>query len=338
MNDGVPRLGLDNAAPVPRAFGITFDTELAAVPSRVLNTPAVKYKNSEARLNYQSSWNLQGVKFAQAPPKQINSWTILLITEHGRNPIFKANDKTCTDLLNLFANTMRKYGINIAAPQDALTCQLVPRVANDRLRSNSMAQIVKTIEQHYELLIVLLANEDSFIYGGIKRHFDVDKGIHTICAQTNKITDNSKGGQEQYLFVLYFSYASLSRLMHCRANLALKLNAKFGGVNHLLQAPALRLLTLASTMLVGIDVCVCLENRRVVELTCASVYSTHPSPDSQSGTPSIAAVVASYEGNFAQYSASLGLQASKQETMFSGVPCLLQWLMTPNICFQSSKR
>ena len=48
------------------------------------------------------------------------------------------------------------------------------------------------------------------------------------------------------------------------------------------------------TMLVGIDV-------------------THPGPGSVKGTPSIAAVVASIDQNYAQYPASMELQESKKE-------------------------
>lgn len=50
----------------------------------------------------------------------------------------------------------------------------------------------------------------------------------------------------------------------------------------------------APTMLVGIDV-------------------THPGPGSIKGTPSIAAVVASCEPEFAQYPASMEIQESKKE-------------------------
>jgi len=50
------------------------------------------------------------------------------------------------------------------------------------------------------------------------------------------------------------------------------------------------------TMLVGIDV-------------------THPGPGSVHGTPSIAAVVASVDGNYAQYPASMEIQESKKEVL-----------------------
>ena len=50
----------------------------------------------------------------------------------------------------------------------------------------------------------------------------------------------------------------------------------------------------APTMLMGIDV-------------------THPGPGSVKGAPSIAAVVASYEIEFAQYPASMEIQETKKE-------------------------
>ena len=42
---------------------------------------------------------------------------------------------------------------------------------------------------------------------------------------------------------------------------------------------------------------------------------THPGPGSVKGTPSIAAVVASYEVEFAQYPASMEIQETKKEVL-----------------------
>jgi len=71
---------------------------------------------------------------------------------------------------------------------------------------------------------------------------------------------------------------------------------KLGGINHVLMSGSgpLNWLTSKRTMLIGCDV-------------------THPSPGSLEGTPSIAAVVASNDNNFAQYPASLRLQESRKE-------------------------
>jgi len=95
--------------------------------------------------------------------------------------------------------------------------------------------------------------------------------MHTVHMQLKKARGDPKK-QDQYF-----------------SNVCLKVNAKLGGVNHTLDQQSMKWLTEKKTMLVGIDV-------------------THPSPTSKKGAPSIAAVVASIDDNFAQFPASLRLQ------------------------------
>ena len=78
------------------------------------------------------------------------------------------------------------------------------------------------------------------------------------------------------------------------ANVALKLNIKMGGVNHRMEGRSATWLAQEPTMLVGIDV-------------------THPGPGTVKGTPSIAAVVASTDKDFAQFPASLRIQETRKE-------------------------
>jgi hypothetical protein len=78
------------------------------------------------------------------------------------------------------------------------------------------------------------------------------------------------------------------------SNVALKVNTKLGGINHLLDTTSMKWLTGKKTMIVGMDV-------------------THPGPTSISGTPSVAAVVASVDDHFVQFPASMRVQKSKQE-------------------------
>ncbi|KAI5986247.1 Piwi-domain-containing protein [Pisolithus albus] len=117
-------------------------------------------------------------------------------------------------------------------------------------------------------ILVLLSFRDNFIYPGIKRMCDVILGLHTLHMLTEK---------DQYF-----------------SNVALKLNVKLGGINHLLDPTSTKWLTQKKTMVVGMDV-------------------THPSPGSLAGTPSIAAVVASVDDKFVQFPASLRCQKSKKE-------------------------
>lgn len=84
---------------------------------------------------------------------------------------------------------------------------------------------------------------------------------------------------------------SSQREQYC-TNLALKFNLKLGGVNRILSNKSVHLNN--KTMVVGIDV-------------------THPSQDSITEAPSVAAVVASIDDEFSQYPFSFRTQATRLE-------------------------
>ena len=127
--------------------------------------------------------------------------------------------------------------------------------------------------QRPRFVLVLLADEDSRVYCGLKRICDMELGVHTVGMQPSKAT-NAKGQG------MYFG------------NVALKLNMKLGGMNHVLDDASMRWLRqemLRDTMLVGIDV-------------------THAGMGSKAGSPSLAAIVASVDHNFTNYPADLRMQ------------------------------
>jgi hypothetical protein len=130
--------------------------------------------------------------------------------------------------------------------------------------------------------MVILSNGDKHIYSGIKHLCDSYLDVATVCVHASKI--RKEKGQLQYF-----------------ANVALKVNMKMGGVNHALDAKNMSWLQQTPTMLVGIDV-------------------THPGPGSVKGTPSIAAVVASVDSQYAQYPASMEIQETKKEVGYFFLP------------------
>ncbi|KAF9023414.1 argonaute-like protein [Hymenopellis radicata] len=134
---------------------------------------------------------------------------------------------------------------------------------------------IKTASKKPSFVLVILSNGDKHIYSGIKYLCDSWLDIPTVCAHAGKIRQDK--GQLAYF-----------------ANVALKVNIKLGGANHSLDKHSMSWLHRMPTMLVGIDV-------------------THPGPGSVKGTPSVAAVVASVDIDFAQYPASMQLQESKKE-------------------------
>ncbi|GME64841.1 Argonaute/Dicer protein PAZ [Neofusicoccum parvum] len=136
-----------------------------------------------------------------------------------------------------------------------------------------------------DLLFIIFPgiNKKLPVYNRIKRLGDVKYGVHTICADGSKIS--KERGQDQYF-----------------RNVALKFNLKLGGVNHTIDTSTH--LDMDKTMIVGIDV-------------------THPSPDSASTAPSIAAMVASIDKRLGQWPATLSIQTTARQEMVVDLTTML---------------
>lgn len=139
-----------------------------------------------------------------------------------------------------------------------------------------------------DLMFIVLPgiNKKLPVYNRIKRLGDVKYGLHTICSDGSKIS--KERGQDQYF-----------------RNVALKFNLKLGGINHAVDSSRLPIISENKTMIVGIDV-------------------THPSPDSSSTAPSIAAMVASVDNRVGQWPATLSIQTEARQEMVSHLTTMLQ--------------
>ena len=182
--------------------------------------------------------------------------------------------------LQSFLERCRKSGLQNANRPPLILEANASRQDDDENRSRALEEIRRVLRARFRpdmkptFLLVLLSSGDKNIYHGIKRLADMELGIHTVHMVLSKARLDQRRPQRQ---VQYF------------ANVALKVNAKLGGVNHLLDPGSMAWLTKKPTMMMGIDV-------------------TKPGPGSVQGTPSIAAAVASVDGRFAQFPASLSLQ------------------------------
>ncbi|OCH91554.1 Piwi-domain-containing protein [Obba rivulosa] len=272
MNEGLPSLALLSGTPgTPLGeFGIQVGQEMTVVPGRVLPAPSISYKTGRPNVK-EGSWNILDVKFQSGG--NMSNWAVLLVQEGRRNEFRGPDDSQLVDFLKLFSAKCSRSGMTVpTVPPKIFATSHLPRD-----RSEAMSVIRQTITSNLDrrqkpsFILVLLSGEDNFIYPGIKRLCDVDLGIHTVHMLLHKARGEPRK-QDQYF-----------------SNVALKVNTKLGGMNHFLDAQAMKWLTDKKTMLVGIDV-------------------THPGPKSQPGTPSIAAVVASVDDNFVQFPASLMLQ------------------------------
>ncbi|KAL8829584.1 MAG: hypothetical protein Q9191_001935 [Dirinaria sp. TL-2023a] len=271
LGEGCQTLGIAEDQDDPTGFRLEVQPRMITVEARILDAPMVIYQAinpatpmPKAFQPTDGSWNLMGVKFSTVGKSDIN-WTFLSIGQFD-NARFKPG-------IEQFKKALRYCGISRAKfnPQAGV---ILPKDVYEKPESASDA-IRKAAGAPLDLLLVILPQYNIPLYSKIKYFADVQYGIHTVCA----IAKN---------------FCKPTAAYH--ANLTLKVNLKFGGVNQSLNGDDLGVLKDGKTMVIGYDV-------------------THPSPTAQKNTPSIAGLVASIDGKYAQWAPSIRLQLKAREEM-----------------------
>ncbi|EFW18723.1 hypothetical protein D8B26_005540 [Coccidioides posadasii str. Silveira] len=204
----------------------------------------------------------------------------------GTNPIgvitvgtFKSEPE---DFLKSLKQTLQGYDINW---RDSGSTRIrIPATHRaDENRYRQAFQQFKNMRTPY--VIVLLPKFDQQVYSYVKYYGDIVTGIPNTCVtekyvkKEKRITFKTDGGAVE--------------------NIALKINLKLGGINHEIQSDGRIHDIIRTTMFIGIDV-------------------THPTgTDSQSGAPSISAVVANNDPTLAQWPASITTQEHRKEMVES---------------------
>ncbi|KAJ7915685.1 argonaute-like protein [Mycena leptocephala] len=276
--EGFPALGLSPVKAPVDGFNIGVETEMAVIPGRELNPPKLSYSKGTPNVR-NGSWNIMDVKFHRGAIVPRNQGWWVLVVRDGDEMLKGPTDERLKTLVTKFRSKLQRSGMQISDDLPRLLATPPLQNLQDASREAALKEIRKVIDlalkdagnRKPSFILVLLSHRDNYIYPGIKRLGDVDLGLHTIHMQLNKALGDERK-QDQYL-----------------SNVCLKVNSKLGGINHLLDASAMRWLTKQKTMMVGIDV-------------------THPGPTSREGSPSIAAVVASVDNDFVQFPASLRIQ------------------------------
>lgn len=285
MDEGLKSLGFKQAAGPLNAFGISVGQEMAVVPGRLLPAPSINYGQGKPNVDEKASWNLRSVKFAVGG--KLAEWAVLLIGDAGGRDEFQgADDPLLRKTVRGLADMCATSGMRVEGAPLFNAVRVPGKSREDPTRSDAINAIRTAVTKGYpkkpSIILVVLPSGDKHIYNGLKHLLDVYLKVPSICVQASKI--KKEMGQLQYF-----------------GNVALKINMKMGGVNHKLVDPPGSPPTLSwlrdpkqPTMLVGMDV-------------------THPGPGSIRFTPSIAAVVATIDDNFAQFPTSLRIQESRKE-------------------------
>lgn len=281
MKEGFQKLGFNPGAlgePISN-FGVTISTTMAVIPARILPPPGLSYRGNNRAATRDGSWNILDVKFQRGG--NMENWAVLMVLDQGRLRFKGPTDPEMWNFIQGFRNKCASAGMIApnGRPRLEAAGPLPPRSDEDPHRQEAIKKIRAAVEKlmnpRPSFILVLLDYRDNYIYPGLKKLCDIDLGVATVCMQLNKALKEQ--GQDQYF-----------------SNVALKVNTKLGGFNHLLDDKDMKWLKQKRTMIVGADV-------------------THPGPTSIDGTPSIAAVVASVDMHFVQYPASMRLQETKKE-------------------------
>ena len=228
-----------------------------------------------------SQWNLRDIKFHDR--KELTSWACLNIY-YGKRP------QMCHDqCLRNFREVLESCGITHSQPRKR-------ELSSDRV-NNELEGIFKDLAG-VQVLLVVLPNNNSQLYNRVKLLGDVRYGIQTVCVV----------GEWKKFYNTSVDQAKRLRSVPYNANVALKVNIKNNGINHVLQDSQLGFINKGTTMVVGIDV-------------------THPSPGSGFSAPSVAAMVASSDKNLAQWPAEIRVNPARQEKVDTLSSMLQEHLM-----------
>jgi len=282
VSDGKTVLGLGRGAnPTLAQFGLAVGDSLITVAARVLPAPAIKYKDPKnketAVMPRFGSWNMANVKFHTG--SNLGPWTYIWFRSTRGRDYF--NDEDLRRTVRNFADFLTRAGVNaggfIPQPPPA-TIDLVDgqEGANDAKITGifrKMFTAPPNIRPRFVLCI--LPFNDVAIYNSIKTVADTKAGIQTVCCVGQKFMKEQR--QDQYF-----------------GNISLKFNLKAGGINQIIDAPKLGLISEGKTMVIGIDV-------------------THPSPGSKDTAPSVAGVVASVDKFLGQWPCDFAIQEARKE-------------------------
>ncbi|KAK4198626.1 ribonuclease H-like domain-containing protein [Triangularia verruculosa] len=249
-------LALDNNTLLDK-FGVSVDKQLITVKGRMLPPPAITYPkgNSVELVKPQDGgWLLKGVRVSK-PGRMIKNWAFLIVN-------CQADQYIKTTMGNFAGFMATNMGMAINKNATPATGYQVAHRGEQDLRVAFQKMNPKP-----DLVIVVLNDQDANVYNTVKKLGDVEFGVQTVCVVKNKILNEK--GQRGYF-----------------ANVALKVNLKFGGVNHKLHTLH-PLLKSGKTMVVGYDV----------------THPTNLAPGAGENAPSLVGLVASIDADLGQWPA-----------------------------------
>ncbi|KAF9484944.1 argonaute-like protein [Pholiota conissans] len=243
--------------------GMQLDSKALTVQAKSLMPPQVAFAKGQSINVSDGKWNVLGKIFFQ--PGILNSWALVNFCPERISP--QACQKMAQDLGKACGDLgMRVEGFHGVYP------------GNGHNVENDLTRVMDTISRNFHgdlaristtILIILLPQSAAAIRAAVKHWGDINNGIRTSCLRDGKILNSQ-----------YWN------------NVALKINARLGGINSIGISPAMEQFKQQPFMIMGADV-------------------GHPGPGVQK--PSVTSLVYSHDKHGAQYVAITGIQNPRTE-------------------------
>ncbi|KAI6110019.1 Piwi domain-containing protein [Pisolithus sp. B1] len=256
-----PNTALDyKSSPYVQEAGLQISATPSMIDGQVLKTPGMAYGQSNNLVFPRNGgWNVLNQKFHQ--PRSISAWAVV---DYSLN---KARARSNTErFVKMLVDCCGQLGMSISLTQVYKVGS--QNVAQDLLNAGKEA----SQQNPPDLILVVLPSSAAEIRLAVKQFGDVHTGISTQCVREDKIAR----ANNQY----------------CN-NVAMKINAKLGGVNAVPRSSVLDKLRESPFMIMGVDV-------------------GHPAPGAVD-QPSVASLVFSFDVDATRYEALTCIQRPRLE-------------------------
>ena len=258
--------------PFANEFGISVSGEMTKLTGRILDPPSLEYKEMGKKRNLVTiakanpgSWRQDKNQYLDGC--KVENWAIL--------DMCKLEESQAKVVVQGFVNIGKENGISFT---NEVHRQVAAMRDMDQAMSSIEGHLTKIVTKFREekkkpldLVLVIFPFKAGSLYDKIKQLGDMKFNISTQCCLKNNL----------------FRAEKLN--MQVVANLCLKINAKLGGINHVLAKTCRPKILSKPVMIMGADV-------------------SHPAPESRKFKPSIVAVTGSVEPKATIYETQVRIQ------------------------------
>ncbi|GAX81360.1 hypothetical protein CEUSTIGMA_g8791.t1 [Chlamydomonas eustigma] len=300
----------NRAPPLLKQWGLQLQGKMVEADARILPSPMLTYgKPKCVDVGPQGSWNLRDVNFLEA--KKLDAWAVVSLVPRSEAEV----QYPLKDFLEDFYKMLGKCGIQVSNSGRPMVVYTDGRSQISQLVQQAVDQAKGSFKgQQPQLILVMLPRKDTELYRQVKIASDTIFGVPSQCFVKEKA---GFGGPKDE-----------SKLVQYLANVALKVNAKLGGVNTAVLGedsapnkymPILR--DFQHVLVMGADV-------------------THPSPAQrkEEGSRSIAAVVGSVNPTATKYAARMILQSKDDYEIITNLSSAVNSLILQYMLKNSQKR